>query len=312
MAPPESAPPAAGRRLRRRRGTALSLALATAGAVAIASRGLRTPAPAALGLGDGGESYTLVLLRHGESQWNLENRFTGWVDVDVTEQGADEAREAGRLLKEADIEVDMAFTSLQKRAIKTLALALEVMDLLWIPVTKSWRLNERMYGDLQGMNKAETTEKFGEEKVTEWRRSYAIPPPPIADDNPYHPKLEAKYASIPKDDMPVAESLELTVQRVIPFWKHTIAPAIKEGNKIIIAAHGNSLRALVKYLDDIPDDKIIKLNIPTAVPLVYKLDKRLKPIKVKNSADGLSGAFLGDPAWVDGKINGVANQAKAR
>jgi len=255
-------------------------------------------------------TYTLVLLRHGESQWNLENRFTGWVDVDVTAAGAEEATNAGELLREANITVDMAFTSLQKRAIKTLGLALEAMDQLWIPVTKTWRLNERMYGDLQGMNKAETTAKFGEEQVTQWRRSYAVPPPPIEDDNPFHPKLEPKYAGIPKRQLPLAESLELTIRRVLPFWRGTIAPALKKGNKVIIAAHGNSLRALVKYLDKVPEDEIIKLNIPTAVPLVYKLNRRLKPIKLEGHAEGLSGVYLGDPAWVDAKINGVANQAK--
>lgn len=255
--------------------------------------------------------HTLVLLRHGESQWNLENRFTGWVDVDVTESGAAEASNAGRLLREANITVDEAFTSLQKRAIKTLGLALEEMDQLWIPVTKSWRLNERMYGDLQGMNKAETTEKFGEEQVTQWRRSFDVPPPPIADDSPFHPKLEAKYASVPRKEMPKAESLQLTIRRVLPFWRSAIAPELKQGKKVMIAAHGNSLRALVKYLDNIPDDKIVKLNIPTAVPLVYKLNRRLKPIPLPDHADGLSGRYLGDPEWVNGKINGVANQAKA-
>jgi len=256
--------------------------------------------------------HTLVLLRHGESQWNLENRFTGWVDVDVTDKGAEEAANAGRLMREANITVDEAFTSLQKRAIKTLGLALEEMDLLWIPVTKTWRLNERMYGDLQGMNKAETTEKFGEKQVTQWRRSFDVPPPPIAEDSPYHPKLEAKYASVPKWQMPTAESLQLTIRRVLPFWRSAIAPELKKGKKVLIAAHGNSLRALVKYLDNVPDDKIIKLNIPTAVPLVYKLNWRLKPIPLPDHSDGLSGRYLGDPEWVNGKINGVANQAKAR
>lgn len=256
--------------------------------------------------------HTLVLLRHGESQWNLENRFTGWVDVDVSEKGAAEASHAGQLLREANISVDVAFTSYQKRAIKTLALALEEMDQLWIPVYKSWRLNERMYGDLQGLNKAETTQKFGEEQVTQWRRSYAVPPPPIQDDNPYHPKLDRKYASVPKRDLPLTESLALTIDRVLPYWRSSIAPELRRGKTVLIAAHGNSLRSLVKYLDDVPEDKIIGLNIPTGVPLVYRLNRRLKPVVLPDHAPDLSGAYLGDPEWVNEKINGVKNQAKAR
>lgn len=228
----------------------------------------------------------------------------------MTAEGASEASTAGELLREAGVTVDEAFVSLQKRAIKTLALCLEEMDQLWVPVTKSWRLNERMYGDLQGMNKAETQKKFGEEQVTQWRRSFAIPPPPISDDNPFHPKLEEKYASIPKRDLPLTESLDLTIKRVLPFWRSSIAPALKKGKKVIIAAHGNSLRALVKYLDNIPEDKIVELNIPTAVPLVYKLNRRLKPVELQGHAEGLSGVYLGDPDWVDKKINGVANQAR--
>lgn len=256
--------------------------------------------------------HTLVLLRHGESQWNLENRFTGWVDVDVSAKGALEASNAGKLMREANISVDLAFTSYQKRAIKTLALALEEMDLLWIPVEKSWRLNERMYGDLQGMNKAETTQKFGEAQVTQWRRSYDVPPPPIQDDNPYHPKLDPKYASIPKGSLPLTESLALTIDRVLPYWRRNIAPELRKGKTVLIAAHGNSLRALVKYLDDVPEDKIIGLNIPTAVPLVYRLNRRLKPVVLPDHAPSLSGMYLGDPDWVNDKINGVKNQAKAR
>eukprot|EP00928_Gymnodinium_smaydae_P048582 TRINITY_DN32498_c0_g1_i1.p1 TRINITY_DN32498_c0_g1~~TRINITY_DN32498_c0_g1_i1.p1 ORF type:complete len:324 (+),score=62.86 TRINITY_DN32498_c0_g1_i1:71-1042(+) len=255
-------------------------------------------------------THTLVLLRHGESQWNLENRFTGWVDVDVSKKGAAEASNAGKLLREANLSVDLAFTSLQKRAIKTLALALEEMDQLWVPVQKSWRLNERMYGDLQGMNKAETTAKFGEAQVTQWRRSFAVPPPPIKDDNPYHPKLDPKYKDL-GSDLPLAESLALTIDRVLPFWRSAIAPALRSGKTVIIAAHGNSLRALVKYLDGISEDKIIGLNIPTAVPLVYKLNRRLQPIAQPGHAEGLSARYLGDPKWVDEKINGVKNQAKA-
>lgn len=256
--------------------------------------------------------YTLVLLRHGESQWNVENRFTGWVDVDVSEKGAAEASNAGDLMREAGIVPDVAFTSFQKRAIKTLNMALEAMDLLWIPVTKSWKLNERMYGDLQGMNKAETTAQYGEEQVTQWRRSFAVPPPPIKDDNPYHPKLEAKYASIPAKELPLTESLKLTIDRVLPFWKSAIAPELRRGKTVLIAAHGNSLRSLVKYLDNIPEDKIISINIPTGVPLVYRLNRQLQPITLAGHADDLSGAYLGDPEWVSNKINGVKNQAKAR
>lgn len=254
----------------------------------------------------------MILLRHGESKWNVENRFTGWVDVDVSEVGAGEATNAGVLMKEAGIVPDLAFSSYQKRAIKTLHMALEAMDLLWIPITKSWRLNERMYGDLQGMNKAETTEQFGEEQVTQWRRSFSVPPPPIKDDNPYHPKLEAKYAGVPKKQLPLTESLKLTIDRVLPFWNSDIAPQLKRGNTVLIAAHGNSLRSLVKYLDNIPEDKIIGLNIPTGVPLVYRLNRQLKPVTLEGHAPDLSGKYLGDPEWVMNKINGVKNQAKAR
>jgi len=306
----EQAPTPCVRRPRekRRRGAAALLAAIAAAGVAAAC--LRGGAGEAMEFAEDQGVYTLVLLRHGQSQWNLENRFTGWVDVDVTEEGASEAVTAGQLLRDANITVDVGFTSLQKRAIKTLSLALEQMDQLWIPLTKTWRLNERMYGDLQGMNKAETQEKFGEEQVTQWRRSFAIPPPPISDDNPFHPKLEEKYASIPPRQLPLTESLDLTIKRVLPFWRSSIAPELKRGKRVIIGAHGNSLRALVKYLDDIPEDKIIKLNIPTAVPLVYKLNRRLKPVLLPGHADGLSGVYLGDPEWVNAKINGVANQAK--
>jgi len=257
-------------------------------------------------------THTLVLLRHGESEWNLENRFTGWVDVDVSEKGAQEAVNAGRLMHEANLSLDLAFTSYQKRAIKTLNLALEELDALWIPVTKSWKLNERMYGDLQGLNKAETTNKYGEEKVTQWRRSYAVPPPPIKDDNPYHPKLDPKYKDIPKKKLPLSESLALTIDRVLPFFRQSIAPELRKGKKVLIAAHGNSLRALVKILDNVPEDKIVGLNIPTGVPLVYRLNRHLKPVTLPGHADLISGTYLGDPEWVNGKINGVKNQAKGR
>eukprot|EP00435_Cladocopium_sp_Y103_P050015 s1358_g15.t1 len=232
-------------------------------------------------------THTLVLLRHGESEWNLENRFTG-VECITFE----------RLMHEANLSLDMAFTSYQKRAIKTLNLALEELDALWIPVTKSWKLNERMYGDLQGLNKAETTNKFGEEQVTEWRRSYAVPPPPIKEDSPYHPRLDPKYKDIPKNKLPLAESLALTIDRVLPFFRQSIAPELRKGKKVLIAAHGNSLRALVKILDN--------------VPLVYRLNRQLKPVPLPGHADLISGTYLGDPDWVQGKISGVKNQAKGR
>eukprot|EP00439_Symbiodinium_sp_Y106_P034671 s3244_g4.t1 len=234
--------------------------------------------------------HTLVLLRHGESEWNLQNRFTGWVDVDVSAKGAEEATNAGKLLHAANVSVDE-------------------MDCLWIPVVKTWKLNERMYGDLQGLNKAETAKKFGEEQVTRWRRSFSEPPPPIKDDSPYHPKLDPKYRDIPKKNLPLAESLALTIQRVLPFWRQSIAPQLHKGKKVLIAAHGNSLRALVKYLDN---DKVVGLNIPTGVPLVYRLNRQLKPVELPGHAEGLSGVYLGDPDWVSSKINGVKNQAKGR
>jgi len=280
-------------------------------ALAIVGALLHRGLAAVLRLPDGaGDAYTLVLLRHGESQWNLENRFTGWVDVDVTDVGVAEAKHAGELMRDANVSVDVAYTSVQKRAIKTLALALEEMDRLWIPVHKTWKLNERMYGDLQGKNKADAAAKFGEEQVTQWRRSFAVPPPVITEDNEFHPKLDPKYAQVPKRELPLAESLKLTIDRVLPYWKSTIVPSLKSGNKVLIAAHGNSLRALVKYLDNIPEDKIVGLNIPTGVPLVYKLDRRFRPIQMPDHADGLNGAYLGDKQWVDQKINGVKNQAK--
>lgn len=301
---------AAAETRRRPRRAGIAFICGVAGAVGLAAA--RWGGPTGVRLDEDDGTYTLVLLRHGESQWNLENRFTGWVDVDVSQKGAEEAALAGTLLKEANITVDQAFTSVQKRAIKTLNLALEQMDQLWIPVEKSYKLNERMYGDLQGMNKAETQAQYGEEQVTQWRRSFDVPPPVIKEDNPYHPKLDPKYKDIPKNKLPLSESLELTIKRVLPFWRSSIAPALKSGKKVIIAAHGNSLRALVKYLDNIPEDKIIGLNIPTAVPLVYKLNRRLKPIKLEGHAEDLSGVYLGDPEWVDAKINGVKNQAKGR
>ena len=244
----------------------------------------------------------LVLLRHGESTWNKENRFTGWTDVDLSEKGREEAREAGRLLAAEKHEFDVAYTSVLKRAIRTLWIALDEMDMMWIPIHNSWRLNERHYGDLQGLNKAETAAKHGEAKVKEWRRSYDIPPPPLAPEDPRHPSWERRYANLAPDEHPSAESLKDTVARFLPYWHETIAPAIREGQRVIIVAHGNSLRALVKYLDNLSDQEIVELNIPTGIPLVYQLNADLKP---------LSKFYLGDPDVAKRAAAAVANQGKA-
>jgi len=245
--------------------------------------------------------YKIVLLRHGESEWNKENRFTGWTDVDLSEKGIAEAEAGGKLMKEAGFKFDLAYTSMLKRAIRTLWLALDEMDLLWIPVIKTWRLNERHYGALQGLNKAETAQKFGEEQVHIWRRSYDIQPPALTADDERFPGKDPRYADLTKEELPLTECLKDTVARFLPFWHDTVVPAIKSGKQIIIAAHGNSLRALVKYLDNIPDDEIVGLNIPTGVPLVYELDDDLKPIKHY---------YLGDPEEAKRKAEAVANQAK--
>ena len=248
--------------------------------------------------------HRLVLLRHGESTWNKENRFTGWIDVDLTEKGREEAREAGRLMAAEKFEFDVAYTSLLKRAIRTLNIALDEMDMLWIPVHKSWRLNERHYGGLQGLNKAETAAKHGEAQVKIWRRSYDIPPPPLPDNHPNHPSHDRRYTTtIPEDQLPSTESLKSTVARFIPYWESTIAPEIKAGKKVLIVAHGNSLRALVKYLDNLSDDQIVELNIPTGIPLVYQLNEDLRP---------LNKLYLGDQDAVRAKAEAVANQGKAR
>lgn len=247
--------------------------------------------------------YKIVLLRHGESDWNKENRFTGWTDVDLSEKGVAEALAGGTLMKEAGFEFDLAYTSVLKRAIRTLHLALEQMDLLWIPVIKTWRLNERHYGALQGLNKAETAKKYGDEQVLIWRRSYDTQPPALTVDDERYPGKDRRYANLMADQLPLAECLKDTVARFLPFWHETVAPAIKSGQQIIIAAHGNSLRALVKYLDNIPEDEIVELNIPTGVPLVYELDKDLKPIKHY---------YLGDPEEAKRKAEAVANQGKAK
>lgn len=247
--------------------------------------------------------YKVVLLRHGESQWNKLNLFTGWTDVELSGQGLKEAKLSGELLKEGDYKFDIAYTSLLKRAIQTLNIVLEEMDLLWLPVVKNWRLNERHYGALQGLNKAETAEKYGADQVKVWRRSYDVPPPALEESDDRYPGKDRRYADMDKKDIPFTESLKLTVDRFLPYWHKTIAPDIKAGKNVIIAAHGNSLRALVKYLDNISDEKIVELNIPTGVPLVYELDADLKPIK---------NYYLGDQEKIAAAINSVAKQTEKK
>ncbi len=245
--------------------------------------------------------HKLVLLRHGESVWNKENRFTGWTDVELSEKGISEARNGGKLLREQGFIFDVAFTSVLRRAIKTLWLALEEMDLMWIPIHHAWQLNERHYGDLQGLNKAQTAQKFGEEQVHIWRRSYSICPPPLDRSDARYPRKDLRYSSLSDSQLPLTESLELTVKRVVPIWENVIAPEVKKGKRILIAAHGNSLRALVKHLDKISDDKIVELNIPTGIPLVYELDENLIPIKHY---------YLGDQDAIVKAQAAVANQGK--
>ncbi|HEX7088041.1 MAG TPA: 2,3-diphosphoglycerate-dependent phosphoglycerate mutase [Vicinamibacterales bacterium] len=247
--------------------------------------------------------HKLVLLRHGESTWNKENRFTGWTDVDLSDTGREEAAAAGNLLAEGGYTFDVAYTSVLKRAIRTLFIALDRLDLLWIPVHKSWRLNERHYGALQGLNKAEIAAKHGEEQTKIWRRSYDIPPPPLAPDDPRHPSHDPRYRSLSPSELPATECLKDTVERFMPLWNDAIAPAIRRGERVLIAAHGNSLRALVKYLDGISDEAIAELNIPTGIPLVYELDQDLKPIR---------NYYLGDPEAAKRAAEKVAAQAKAR
>lgn len=247
--------------------------------------------------------HKLVLLRHGESLWNKENRFTGWHDVDLTEKGRREAAEAGRLMLAEGFAFDIAFVSLQRRALTTLWLALDAMDRLWIPVEKSWRLNERHYGALQGLNKAETAAKFGDEQVLIWRRSYDIPPPALEKSDERWPGHDPRYADVSPSELPLTECLKDTVARFLPYWHETIAPEVAAGKSTLIAAHGNSLRALVKYLDGVPDDKIVSLNIPTGVPLVYELDSQLKPIR---------NYYLGDQEAIAAAMQAVANQGKAK
>jgi 2,3-bisphosphoglycerate-dependent phosphoglycerate mutase len=242
----------------------------------------------------------LVLLRHGESTWNRENRFTGWTDVDLSPRGREEAAEAGRLLRQGGYLFDSAYTSVLKRAIRTLWIALDELDRMWIPVSKNWRLNERHYGALQGLNKAETAATHGEAQTKIWRRSYDIPPPPLADDDERHPSRDPRYASLAPSEIPRTESLKDTVARFLPYWHGDIAPAIRSGRRVLIAAHGNSLRALVKYLDGIDDQAIVELNIPTGIPLVYELDDALKPLRH---------FYLGDPAAAAAAAAKVAAQS---
>src|SRR5512134_64496 len=245
----------------------------------------------------------LLLLRHGQSIWNLENLFTGWIDVDLSDQGRQEAREAGRLLKAEGIDFDVAFTSVLKRAIRTLWIALDEMDLMWLPVERTWRLNERHYGALQGLDKAQTVEKHGAAQVKVWRRSYDIPPPPLPATDPGHPRFDRRYAGVPAAELPASESLKDTLSRVLPFWNSRIAPELRAGSNVLVAAHGNSLRALVKMLDEISDAAIVELNIPTGVPLLYELDADLKPS---------SRRYLGDPEAVKARAEAVARQAEAK
>ncbi len=245
----------------------------------------------------------VILLRHGESVWNKENRFTGWTDVDLTEKGTEEAGKAGELMREAGFVFDLAHTSVLRRAIKTLWLALERMDLMWIPVLHSWRLNERHYGALQGLNKAETAAKFGDEQVLAWRRSYDVPPPALSADDQRYPGNDPRYRGIEPGQVPFTECLKDTVARVLPYWNQAIAPDIRAGKRVLVAAHGNSLRALVKYLDKVSDADIVGLNIPTGVPLVYELDDALRPIRHY---------YLGDAAEVEQAMQAVANQGKAK
>ncbi len=247
--------------------------------------------------------YKVVLLRHGESVWNLSNRFTGWTDVDLTDTGISQAKSAGQVLKENGFKFDIAYTSVLKRALRTLWIALDEMDLLWIPFVKSWRLNERHYGALQGLNKSETAAKHGEEKVLIWRRAYDIAPPELEKTDERFPGNDPRYADLDEKDTPTTECLKDTVKRFLPFWHESIAPSIKEGKSVIIVAHGNSLRSLVKYLDKLSEEEIIKLNIPTGMPLVYELDENLEPIKHY---------YLGDEEAVKKAMDAVANQGKAK
>lgn len=245
----------------------------------------------------------LVLLRHGESIWNKENRFTGWTDVDLSRKGLEEAKKSGQVLKKDGYVFDVAFTSVLKRAIRTLWIVMEEMDLMWIPVERSWRLNERHYGALQGLNKSETASKYGDDQVLIWRRSYDTRPPELEPDDDRLPAKDPRYSALAPSDIPLTECLKDAVARFLPYWNDTIVPVVKSGKKVIIAAHGNSLRALVKYLDNISDDDIVRMNIPTGIPLVYELDDDLKPIK---------SYYIGDPDEVKKAIEAVAGQGKSK
>lgn len=247
--------------------------------------------------------YKLVLVRHGESEWNRENRFTGWKDVDLSEKGLQEAAAGGDVLRQEGYTFDIAFTSVLKRAIRTLWIILDRMDLMWIPVQRNWKLNERHYGGLQGLNKAETAKKYGDDQVLVWRRSYDTPPPALSRDDERYPGNDRRYSGLSEKELPLTECLKDTVARVLPFWNDTIAPTIKSGKRVIVAAHGNSLRALVKYLDNVSDDEIVGLNIPTGIPLVYELDENLKPVRHY---------YLGDQDAIRAAQEKVANQGKAK
>jgi 2,3-bisphosphoglycerate-dependent phosphoglycerate mutase len=245
---------------------------------------------------------TLVLLRHGESDWNRENRFTGWTDVDLSARGVEEAREAGRLLAEAGLGFDVAYTSVLKRAIRTLWLVQDALDLMWVPVVRDWRLNERHYGALQGLNKAETAAKFGDQQVLVWRRSYDVRPPALTPEDPRYPGRDPRYRALSPAELPLTECLKDTVERFVPYWEQVIAPDVRSGRRVLIAAHGNSLRALVKHLDGIGDEEIVSLNIPTGIPLVYELDDRLRPLRSR---------YLGDAAKAAAAAQAVAAQGRA-
>jgi 2,3-bisphosphoglycerate-dependent phosphoglycerate mutase len=246
----------------------------------------------------------LVLVRHGQGLWNLENLFTGWVDVDLTEQGRNEARDAGRLLKAEGFQFDLAFTSVLKRAIRTLWIVLDEMDLMWLPVERSWRLNERHYGALQGLDKAQTVAKHGAEQVKIWRRSYDVPPPALTLDDERHPRFDRRYAALKPDELPASESLKTTLDRVLPYWNTRLAPELRAGRNVLIVAHGNSLRALVKMLDNMSNEDIIEFNIPTGVPILYELDDQLKPLAPRR--------FLGDPEAIKAAADAVARQTEGK
>ena len=247
--------------------------------------------------------HKIILLRHGQSTWNLENRFTGWTDVDLSEQGMKEASDAGKLLRAEGFEFDLVYTSVLKRAIRTMWIALDEMDQMWLPVIRNWRLNERHYGGLQGLNKAETAAKHGEDQVKIWRRAYDIPPPPLEESDERYPGKDRRYAGLSKSELPLTESLKDTVARFVPYWEETIAPQVKAGKRVLIVAHGNSLRALVKHLDNISDKDIIELNIPTGIPLMYELDANLKPIR---------NTYLGDPEAAKKAAEAVAKQGAVK